>query len=415
MACVYAQVPIGLGYLGTEAFGLWITIVNATVFLGLGDFGLGLGLQNLIAAEVARERFDEAGRLFRATFTAVCVISIALWALTRVVLVFRDVGQWVQVSDPLFGKALPSIVAWITAAFCLNFPLTLLQRTAYAVQLGWLVAVTTTVTNVVSLVFAFWLSQMQVSIALFCAIPVAAQLVSNIILGIMLVRRLPWLRRSPLTLNLTGLTEVVHKGLLFLIPQISSVVLSVAAPLAIASKLGGEAAAGYNVLLRLASLPCQVIAMVTIPLWAAFTAASARGDHAWIRHAFLTSLRAALVVAMVSCFGLVIFGDFLLGLWLGRARLVNLHLNTEHYIWFGSFCACLCVTPVTSSLMNGMDRLWQQAALGLANAVLTLLLLGPLTQQYGISGAVGTQLAVYIGVNIPFSLIVCRRIVARPR
>ncbi len=47
--CMLVQVPLALHYLGTEAFGFWMTITGVMLMLGFADLGLGNGLQNRVA------------------------------------------------------------------------------------------------------------------------------------------------------------------------------------------------------------------------------------------------------------------------------------------------------------------------------------------------------------------------------
>ena len=42
-------VPLALRYLGTERFGLWMTISSVLLMAGFADFGLGNGLLNAVA------------------------------------------------------------------------------------------------------------------------------------------------------------------------------------------------------------------------------------------------------------------------------------------------------------------------------------------------------------------------------
>src|ERR1019366_5170850 len=44
--CTLLQVPLALHYLGTEAYGFWVTLFSIVIVLNFVDFGLGAGMQN---------------------------------------------------------------------------------------------------------------------------------------------------------------------------------------------------------------------------------------------------------------------------------------------------------------------------------------------------------------------------------
>ena len=46
LAAMLISVPLTLGYLGPERFGLWMTVAAVIAMLGFADFGLGNGILN---------------------------------------------------------------------------------------------------------------------------------------------------------------------------------------------------------------------------------------------------------------------------------------------------------------------------------------------------------------------------------
>ena len=49
-----ATVPLALGYLGPERFGIWLTISSVIALLALTDLGIGNGLLNAVTQAMAR-------------------------------------------------------------------------------------------------------------------------------------------------------------------------------------------------------------------------------------------------------------------------------------------------------------------------------------------------------------------------
>src|SRR5512144_3326213 len=63
-------VPMALGYLGSERYGLWMTVTSLTAMLAFADFGMGNGLLNAIASA---DGHDDEAAAAGATSSAICL------------------------------------------------------------------------------------------------------------------------------------------------------------------------------------------------------------------------------------------------------------------------------------------------------------------------------------------------------
>src|SRR5258708_7789225 len=66
IACQLLQVPIAVKALGSEAFGLWMTLMSISYMITFADFGVGQGAQNKLSEAFAENR-DDLGREILAT------------------------------------------------------------------------------------------------------------------------------------------------------------------------------------------------------------------------------------------------------------------------------------------------------------------------------------------------------------
>src|SRR5437879_2914986 len=58
----FISVPLAIGYLGRERYGVWITISSLLMFLGFIDFGLAGSLINGLSSAYGRDDRHEAQR-----------------------------------------------------------------------------------------------------------------------------------------------------------------------------------------------------------------------------------------------------------------------------------------------------------------------------------------------------------------
>jgi len=54
-------VPLTLNYLGSEHYGLWMTISSVSVMLGFADLGIGNGVLNAVADAYGRDDYRLGG------------------------------------------------------------------------------------------------------------------------------------------------------------------------------------------------------------------------------------------------------------------------------------------------------------------------------------------------------------------
>lgn len=82
---------------------------------------------------------------------------------------------------------------------------------------------------------------------------------------------------------------------------------------------GPSAVALWGVFVTLTVMQLGFVVMLSTPTWPAVAEALARGDIAWARNAAKRLYFFGLAFAMISSVGLVIFGPWALGIWLGKS------------------------------------------------------------------------------------------------
>ena len=72
-------VPLTLGYVDTEKYGIWIIIASLITWFNLFDIGLGNGLRNKLAEAIALKDFNLARIYISSTFAIISIISTLLF------------------------------------------------------------------------------------------------------------------------------------------------------------------------------------------------------------------------------------------------------------------------------------------------------------------------------------------------
>src|SRR6267378_889477 len=148
----FISVPLAVGYLGRERYGVWITISSLLAFLSFTDFGLGSSLLNALADAHGRDDRRQAQRYVASAFWLLAVMAIVLWVP------FAGASHWIAAqlfstkgSSPLLSEAAPAVFIAITIFF-LNFPLTLFAQVLSAHQQNAIVNICAMITSIGNLI-----------------------------------------------------------------------------------------------------------------------------------------------------------------------------------------------------------------------------------------------------------------------
>ncbi|MGC2403792.1 MAG: hypothetical protein WA510_28625, partial [Acidobacteriaceae bacterium] len=144
----FLSIPLTIHYLGSERYGVWLTISSLLMWMALTDFGLsGNALINALA-EASGKDDREAAREY---------VSSAFWALSCIALICGAVAAisfpWISwravfhVSASTSAHELNLACAMALAIFILGFPLSLQYSIYSAYQDGYLANVWGIATN----------------------------------------------------------------------------------------------------------------------------------------------------------------------------------------------------------------------------------------------------------------------------
>ena len=71
-------VPLTLGYLNSELYGIWLTLSSIMLWLSFFDVGFTLGLKNRLAEAIALGNYDKGKSLVSTTYFMMIIIFFPL-------------------------------------------------------------------------------------------------------------------------------------------------------------------------------------------------------------------------------------------------------------------------------------------------------------------------------------------------
>jgi O-antigen/teichoic acid export membrane protein len=405
VACSFAQVPLALRYLGTEGFGLWVTLQAAAGFAALLDLGTGYRLQNQVTHANAQGRLGEARAYLRVSWWTTLVMAGAL-ALLALALGAVGWADLLSLKDPALRVELAPRLGALAALVGLGIPAGLSLRLAAGLQRMWLVGASQAVASFLTLVVVVIDATQRASSIVFFASTLAVPIGVNAGLLLLLLRQLPAgprLRQPPPRAEwLHGMRE----GLPFLVPQLSATLRQTAPSFIIASALGAAAVTPFNLIQRLLNLLGQPLLWLLEPLWAAYADAASRGDYAWMRRALRLSFAASFAVAVLPLISSFWWGPHFLAWW---TRHASPDLPTGLFFWMIVCLAATALIQPISYCLNGLGRMRGQAVYGSLTTLIGLAAMAPACRWGGLAVAFGPMALAILLINLPCASIDIRR------
>ncbi|MEA3212043.1 MAG: hypothetical protein QOE70_5100 [Chthoniobacter sp.] len=292
IACQLLQVPIAIGAMGSEAFGLWMTLSSISYMITFADFGMGVGVQNRLAEAFAVKQLDAARQLFGSAFLFLLCVATVLAAVLLPLAWLLNLPVIFGLTDHSIKAEAPQAVAAILATFCVGFPFGLAQRLAYSQQLGWKHNVSQACGNVVAVAALYLASRLHFGIGAMILCAAAPAVLANVCLIVHLLKRLDWLHLRGFRPDFATVRELLGLGMYFTVQQILNLSLFALPQIVISTSLGAAAVTPFNLAQRFFNLFGVLQNAFMLPLWPAYSQAKATGEFQWIRATLQRSLLA---------------------------------------------------------------------------------------------------------------------------
>jgi O-antigen/teichoic acid export membrane protein len=401
-----------LRYLGTERYGMWVTISSFVLLLSFADLGLGNGLLNVVAEGTGREDREAIQRAVSSAFWILSAVAALLLCAGAAAYPFLHPERILNVHSTQAVREAGPALAMFFVCFVANLPLGAVSGTRMGLQQAYISSVWS-IAGAAATLAALWIAiNASAGLPVLILALLGPGLVTSALNGFTLFginRRDLW--PSPAAFSMQTARRLLRIGLMFFILQIAISVAIQTDNLVIAQIKGADAVAVYAVPGRMFSMANGVIALLSFSMWPAFAEASARSDRAWIRKGFRRVMIASMGAALVAVTILTIAGNRILALWVGP----QMHASHTLLLWFALQGLVLAYMQPIGVLLNGLSQFRLQVKLSIVMAGLNLALSILCVREYGIAGAaMGTVISFLLVQVVPFSILVSR-LLAEPR
>ena len=390
------SVPLTIGYLGSERYGVWTLISSLLAWLNLADLGIGNGLTNAIAGALGSER----PVLVRAhVSTAFTVLTAASLIMGAVLVVFWPMIDWVHIFNVKTASAQNEIgpaMAAAIAIFLLNFPLSVISRTFNASQNGKVANYWAAAGNVLSLVALFAVTRTHGGLLLLVLAVSGTGLAVQVVSGCWLFTNFkPEFSPRLNSIRRDSAREIMTVGVQFFFIQIVALSIFQTDGLLIAHFLGAAQVPAYSLTLKLFEFTSLLQTIMFGYLWVAYAEAISRGDIDWVRKTFKRTLALSIGSTSAAVVPLIFAAQPFIRLWSRGAIMPPFELVLWMAAW--SMINALC-SPI-ACLLAAASQMKTQLVYGTAVAVANLSLSIFLIPRWGVSGAIAGTVLAYLLFN----------------
>lgn len=393
----FISVPLTIGYLGAERYGVWITIGTLLAWLQLADFGLCNGLTNALSTAFGQDRKDLARHYVTTSLVMLTGVSLLLGGLC--VLAWPHI-DWTGVFNVHTAQAQREVgPAAVTALilFLASFPLSLIPKIFISYQEGRIANYWGAAGNLVSLGALLLVTHTGGGLVwLILAVSGTGLCMTTLSALWLFAWHKPFLSPHPTAVRRHALQLLGNTGGMFFVIQISVLLIFQTDNIIIAHFAGAAQVTPYSIAYRLFGYTVLIQNLIFPNLWPAYAEAITRGDFGWVKRTYRSNQLVSLILTVALAVPLIFIASPIIRVWAGTAALGTLPL----YAWMAAWYVIYAVMSAASCLLSASGRIKTQMIYALATAVAnitaTLFLIG----RWGITGVIAGTVIAYILCDI---------------
>ncbi len=406
MIASFLIVPITLGYLTSEVYGIWLTISSVLYWISFSDIGLGNGMRNYLTGAISRGDWEEARMCVSTTVVILSAIALVFGLISYTAIALLDLNSFFNVSS-VSGHELEIAFTVAVMFTFVNFVVKNIGMIFVALQHYAVNDLLVVLGNVIALTIIYVLTQTVpgslVNVVLvFTATPVFVFMLS----AVPVFRKYPQLRPSIRKVDMDIAKKIMTKGLGFFAIQITScLVIFGSSNIFITQYCGPVAVTTYNIAYKWFNILIIAYTIVISPMWNAYTDAYVKNDMAWIKTTFGKSMKVWGVLAAV---GLVMLGcsGIFYKMWVGDSVPVPFAVSVSvlvYVLMFNLNCGITC-------LLNGINKIRIQIYTSVVFTAIYLLLVYTKGERLGIEG-IATCMALCYALMAAIHMYQCRLLI----
>jgi O-antigen/teichoic acid export membrane protein len=393
------SVPLTVGYLGPERYGVWLTMSSLLTWMAMTDFGLaGNALVNVIAEATGRDDRQLARQYAASAFWSLTAITLTMGTIAFITFRWIPWRAIFRVSTVVSTQELQAACALALAVFVLVLPLNMLNSVYSACQDGYIANAWTIASSALALVSLIVVTQFHGGLPQLILALSGSRMIVGVASGYYLFfHRYPWLAPYPSAVGWVQIKRLLRLGGKYMLGQLASLGIYQSQPIIITQLLNPSQVLIFVVTQKIITLPVNLVYMANNPLLSAYSEARARGDWNWIKGALKKSLVASAIFGLVSSALICLVAKPFIRVWAGPAAVPDSAL----ILFLGIYTVFGIVPIPTGSMLSGMERVGRLSVTQVFCAIATVGLSIVLGKFWGLTGIAVAMSAAIVLILVP--------------
>jgi O-antigen/teichoic acid export membrane protein len=376
-------VPLTLGYVSSDLYGIWLTLSSIMMWLNFFDIGFTLGLKNKLAEAIALGDMQRGKILVSTTYFMMIAIFIPLCIALEIIIPHINWASFLNVASS-YNPDIIRTLHILAACFCVQMIVNVLTAVLAAYQKVALSSAFPVIGNFISLFIILLLTKYAPPSLSLLALTVSTIPVIVVIIASFVLYSRTFAAVAPKWnfVRKGYVKDLFNLGAKFFLIQIQVVILYQCTNILISNVSGPTDVTSYNIAYKYITISMMVFSTIMAPLWPAFTEAYTKQDYAWMKNVYNKMCR--LWVGLVIVVLLMIFvSPVIYKLWIGNKAIIPLMMT----VLIGIYTIIHSWDVIQINMINGVGTIKLQTymtLLGLIAHIPLSLLLGKYIGCYGV-------------------------------
>lgn len=376
-------VPLTLGYVSSDLYGIWLTLSSIIMWLNFFDIGFTLGLKNKLTEAIALGDMQRGKVLVSTTYFMMIAIFIPLCILLEMIIPHINWASFLNVT----GNYNPDIIKTLhilAACLCAQMIVNVLTAVLAAYQKVALSSAFPVIGNFISLFIILLLTKYCPPSLSLLALAISTIPIFVIIIASFILFSSSFKAVAPSWnfVKKKQIKDLFNLGSKFFLIQAQIVVLYQCSNILISNLSGPSDVTSYNIAYKYITISMMILTIIMAPLWPAFTEAYTKNDYSWMKNVYnkMCKLWGGLTVIVIL---MIIVSPIVYQLWIGEKAHVPLIMT----VLIGIYTIVHSWDIIQVNMINGVGAIKLQTYITLIGLIVHIplsLFLGRYVSCYGV-------------------------------
>lgn len=393
-------VPLTLGYVNSEMYGIWLTLSSIMMWMYFFDGGFTLGLRNKLTEALANNDYAKGKSLVTTTYVVMILIFVPFCILLESLLPFVDLSVLLNV-DAKYELVMRQTMSLLILFCCMNMIVNVFSSVLAAYQKVALSSLFSVIGQAISLVVIYVMTlyctsslpNLALAISLW---PTLITLVASVIFFKGKFRcvapNLKMFRRE-------YVKDLFSLGGKFFFIQLQVVIMYQCTNILISNVSGPELVTEYNIAYKYLGVAMMFFSIVVNPLWPAMTDAYTKKDYLWMNGVYKKMIR-VYALLFLGLLVMLIFSPIVYKLWIGNKTHVAFLMSSMVAIYMLVYSW----VSLHVQLINGIGTIKLQTYITLIGLVFHIPLSLLLGRYMGVYGVLTSMISINLLYVIVFTM-----------